>query len=140
MSLLKSIIPKNTIVGKALAGNTKGAISSALNYVKSGEILQDVKNISTGNVVGIISKANIPGAAAGLLNKQPSPAQVSGNLTGGTTAQSSISTPTQSVYNTGMIPKDTPSTGTASGSNSKDEYTMYYVVGGILAYFLLFKK
>jgi len=54
---LSSLIPSNTILGKALSGNISGAVSSAVNYVKSGEILTDVKNISTGNVAGVVSKA-----------------------------------------------------------------------------------
>lgn len=42
---LSSLIPKNTIVGKALRGDVSGAVSSAKNYVNSGELMQDIKNV-----------------------------------------------------------------------------------------------
>jgi len=54
---LSSLIPKNTILGKALSGDFKGAASSAVNYVKSGELATDFKNISTQNYGAIANKA-----------------------------------------------------------------------------------
>lgn len=54
---LSSLIPKNTILGKALGGDFKGAANSAVNYVKSGELATDFKNISTQNYGAIANKA-----------------------------------------------------------------------------------
>lgn len=54
---LSSLIPKNTIVGKALSGDIKGAVNSAKNYVTSGELATDFKNITTQNIGAIANKA-----------------------------------------------------------------------------------
>jgi len=54
---LSNLAPKHTIIGKLSRGNVKGAIESTKNYVKSGELLEDIKNVSTLNVGGITNKA-----------------------------------------------------------------------------------
>jgi len=139
MKFLKSIFPANTIAGKLARGDKKGAVSSAVNYVKSGEILTDIKNVSTGNVTGMLSKG-LGGSASSLLNKRPNKVLSTTNLSGGTsTASSAGSSP--SVYNV-VDSKPVSSTSVSSDSpNPKpDNQQMYLLAGGALALFLLMKK
>lgn len=51
-----SLAAPNTIIGKLSRGDKAGAFSSAKNYVKSGEIMTDFRNIATGNVLGMAKK------------------------------------------------------------------------------------
>lgn len=41
----KTLFPPNTIVGKLSRGDNAGALSSATNYVKSGEMTKDIANV-----------------------------------------------------------------------------------------------
>lgn len=162
---LKSLIPKNTILGKALDGNISGAISSAKNYVTSGELATDFKNIATQNVGAIAKKAVmgyegngnlIESAKKAVLDKgtnitslKPTPtqavkadqAQASANIalavgSGVPIAQASKMQGNEPALSGGMV-QDTPPP--ADGETKKDN-TLYYVLGGAAALLLLSKK
>ena len=137
MSFFKKLIPKHTILGKTLRGDTKGAISSAKNYVKSGEILTDFKNISTGNFVAM-AKKGIGGSVSSLLNKKPTSTLSSTNLSGGTSAASKQGS-TPSVYS---IADSVPvtSTTTADAPNPMDNKNIMYLGAAAVVIFLMLKK
>ena len=139
MKFLKSILPAHTIAGKLARGDSKGAASSAVNYVKSGEILTDFKNVSTGNFVGI-GKKGLGGSVSSLLNKQPSPILTTTNLSGGI-SQASQAGATPSIYNAvNSKPLTSSSDESGSPSGSPDNNQMYYLIGAAAALFLLMKK
>lgn len=76
LTSVKSLIPTHTIAGKLLSGDKEGALKSAQNYIKSGELATDIKNVgialTTGNVSNVLAKAsgmNSTGTPKTILNK-----------------------------------------------------------------------
>jgi len=167
---LSSLIPKNTIVGKALSGDLKGAASSAVNYVKSGELATDLKNISTQNVAAIAQKAvggyqgngNLLASAtksvldkgANITSLKPTPTQASNAQSAQASAQIALAVGSgvpiakasamQTSAPMSSMAQDTPppaaDSSGASGGTSTSENTIYWVLGGAAALLLLSKK
>jgi len=140
MSFFKKMFPKHTIAGKLFRGDKKGAVSSAVNYVKSGEILQDARNIATGNVAAI-AKKGLGGSVASLLNKKPSQSAINNNLSGGTSAASAAGATTSNVYSVEKRSSGGVSTASASpnGEAPENNKMLLYAGAAVLAFMLLKK-
>lgn len=165
---LKSLIPKNTILGKALSGDVKGAISSGINYVKSGELLTDVGNISTGNVAAIGKKAItgyngngnlLSDAANSVLNKgtnitslkpsntatakaenQQAKANVAAAVGSGVPLAVASKLQDYAPSSVQQLNEPTPSAPMSNESPKSDDNTLYYVIGGVALVMLLTRK
>jgi hypothetical protein len=129
------ILPKNTIAGKLVRGDKGGALSSAKNYVKSGEFLTDFKNVSTGNFVAMGKKA-IGGSVGSLLNKQPTETLKMENLSGGI-SQASQAGATGSIFDSAPI---SSSSSTTDSNNAPQTPNLLLVAGAALVLFLMMKK
>jgi hypothetical protein len=137
MAFFKNMFPKHTIAGKLFRGDKKGAVSSAVNYVKSGEILTDARNIATGNVAAI-AKKGLGGSVSSLLNKKPTKSATDNNLSGGTSLASAAGSASTNVYSIGKRSADT--TTTSEPNKPEDNQQMLLYAGIALSAFLLLKK
>ena len=135
-----SFLPKNTILGKALTGDVRGAISSAKNYVKSGEFKQDVSNIKSKNLGSIIDKAigqpkkvgnSVSSLAENISSTQINNTAKSNELGNMALAQGS---------GVDFIPTDGSNVG--GGSEQKSDYKKYlpYIGIGLVLIYVIYKQ
>jgi hypothetical protein len=139
--LAGSLLPKNTILSKALKGDVKGAVKAGINYVKSGELKTDIANVKGKNLGAIIGKAvgskkvlgnNVSSLAQTLSTEQISNTEKANQLGAVALAQGS------GVTNLSM--------GMASdvggGTEQKADIKRYlpYILGGIAVLYFVIKK
>lgn len=148
---LKKLAPKHTIVGRIARGNIEGAIKGAKNYVKSGELLADFKNISTGNIGAIGHKALFetkyggPSKIGGLGKLIPTPKTARIVKRNEKTTQAALSrsavgktpeTPTKASESTSNLDLD----GKTPDTKNDSKINPLYLVGGAAALLLILKR
>jgi hypothetical protein len=131
-----SFLPKNTILGKALTGDLKGAVSSAKNYVKSGEIKTDIANIKGKDLGAIINKAigqpkkvgeSVTSLANNINTAQLSNTAKANELGSVALAQGS---------GVSFFPTDSGVDGGTSQKSDYKKYVPYIAIGAVIIYFV----